>query len=426
MIPEDTRVLEAAFLGGLIRHPAELDDLRDEVQPEDLGWAANQDLYRLLLAMRDAREHIDLVTVNAAIGRIPKPCDDPASWLAEVYDAGFSAYAYAPRIVEASLSRGLTFAVRQALGRCENPTGSAEERMNELADGLTALSNRLPGCDSYSVVDSTNLTLAAIDARKRGEQTAGLPTGFAELDTALCGGLPIGELSIVGARPSTGKTSFAAAVIRNVCRRGGCVFFASLEQRHQEINERMLAAEAGVNGQSIRTGAIDDREIRQVGEAARLLRTWKLHVADKSGVRAGRIASSARQAKRKMGGLDLVVVDYIQLIDADNPKATTSDQIGQSTKRLRDLAKQLDVPVLLLSQLNRDGVDRRPRLSDLRGSGDLEQHAGVVLFLHRAGEWHPDDRIEVEIAKQRNGPLATMEFVHHGWCYRWEGPGIPT
>jgi replicative DNA helicase len=261
-----------------------------------------------------------------------------------------------------------------------------------------------------------------IDARMRGEHAqGGVDTGFTDLDH-LTGGLHNSELIILAARPSMGKTAFAMNIAEHVAMRLQIpTLFVSLEMSAIELADRLLCSCARVNGHRLRNGTIsNDDRARLVEKAAEMSRA-PLFVDDSPSRMVTEIAAAARRISRREGRIGLIVIDYLQLIEPDNPKDPRQEQVARIARRLKGLARELKVPVLCLAQLNRqaeDSKDHKPRLSHLRESGAIEQDADVVMFVHREEYYRiGEDReqvagqAEIIISKQRNGPVGDIELL---------------
>jgi replicative DNA helicase len=242
---------------------------------------------------------------------------------------------------------------------------------------------------------------------------SGLTTGFTELDRQTNGFQP-SELVIIAARPSMGKTAFVCNVARWVAasaERGVLLF--SLEQSKLELAERFLCIDARLDGHKVRKGLLDEPERHALLAAANTLSNLPMYIDDTPSRTVAQISAITRRLKRRHG-LGLVIIDYLQLIEPEDKKANREQQIAQITRRLKGIAKENDLPVVALSQLNR-GVelreDKRPRLADLRESGAIEQDADIVMFLHRPEAYKPEDRpgeAEVIVAKHRSGPTGIV------------------
>ena len=245
----------------------------------------------------------------------------------------------------------------------------------------------------------------------------GLSTGYFELDELTAGFQP-SQLIILAARPSMGKTALALNICENIAsqsRKG--VLFVSLEMGEFELAERLLSARAKINGHDLRTGkGLGTREMNLLADAIGKLHNSPFFIDSTPTRTMLQITATARRLKRRES-LDLIVVDYIQLIDSDESRDSRQEQIAKISRRLKTLARELKVPVIALSQLNRNvenREDRRPRMADLRESGAIEQDADLVLLLHRPEYYDPNDQpgmAELQIAKNRNGATGTVKLT---------------
>jgi replicative DNA helicase len=277
-----------------------------------------------------------------------------------------------------------------------------------------------------TIRDILHEAMDRIDARMKGEHTAGgVETGFVDLDL-LTGGLHKSELAIVAARPGMGKTAFAMNIAENVAFHLRVpVLFVSLEMSAIELADRMLCSVARVDGHKLRNGRLSHTDRERLVEKAAEISQWPLFVDDSPSRTVSEIAAAARRVKRREGrlGLGLIVIDYLQLIEPDNSDDPRQEQVARIARRLKGLARETDVPVLCLAQLNRQAEDARdhvPRLSHLRESGAIEQDADVVMFVHREEYYHRGEekeqyagQAEIHVAKQRNGPQGEIKL-------RWE------
>jgi replicative DNA helicase len=270
-----------------------------------------------------------------------------------------------------------------------------------------------------------------MDARMRGDHTVGtVETGFVDLDR-LTGGLHASEFIVLAARPSMGKTALAMNIAEHVVfNERKPVLFVSLEMAAIELIERLLCSVARVNGHRLRNNTISTEDRRRLTQKASEISSAPLFIDDSASRTVAEIAGAARRIKRKQNDLGLIVIDYLQLITADNPSDPRQEQVAGMARRLKKLSRELEVPILCLSQLNRqteDARDHQPRLSHLRESGAIEQDADVVMFVHREEYFlRGDDRAAVEgeaqliIAKQRNGPTDTVNLVWRKEFTRFE------
>jgi len=246
----------------------------------------------------------------------------------------------------------------------------------------------------------------------------GVTTGYSELDDMLTG-LHGGELVLIAARPSMGKTAFGMNIVGNAAiRQGKKAAVFSLEMPAEQLAMRMLCTEARVNMQSVRRGELDADEWMRLCEAMAVIGESKIYIDATSGITVPEMRSKARRLQME-GGLDLIMVDYLQLMSGAGQFGSRQEEIAGISRALKGLAQELDVPIVALSQLSRAPAGRtnhRPMLSDIRDSGAIEQDADVVMFVHREDYYDPDtedrDKAEIIIAKQRNGSLGTVKL---GW-----------
>jgi replicative DNA helicase len=262
--------------------------------------------------------------------------------------------------------------------------------------------------------------MSEIDDRfnHQGEsQLIGVPTGFRDLDD-LTLGMQGGQLIIVGARPGMGKSAFALNVAENAARATGrMALFFSMEMGIRQLTFRTLAGAAGVNVQRLYTGRIREPEWPRISDAVGVLQDMPIAFCERADVRMADIRSLARRAKREFGGISVIVVDYLQLMLGADSEANRSAQLSEITRGLKVMAKELDVPVMALSQLNRELEKRgnkRPITADLRDSGAIEQDADNIFFIYRDEAYNPNSPdkgiAEIIVAKQRDGPTGTIRL----------------
>ena len=264
-------------------------------------------------------------------------------------------------------------------------------------------------------------TMQAIENRSNGKIEPGISTGVSGFDRAKRG-LRGGELIVIGGRPGSGKSALAGNIAVEVAKQGRHVLIFSLEMQVQDFTERMISAAAGVNLQSVRAGQFDDRQYSQVKKAGEMLEQLPIRIDDSGGLTIGQLVGRSRAASIR-GKVDLIFVDYLQLVKGKGD--TRQQMVGDVTRSLKALAKDLNISIIGLAQLNR-GVegreDKQPRLSDLRESGDIEQDADLVALLHRI-ECGPDSpmfgKAELIIAKHRNGPTGKIDLQFEGHFCRF-------
>lgn len=291
------------------------------------------------------------------------------------------------------------------------------------ADALLFASASLSdGQDFRSIGELYNEVLDEVEARQGGGDITGLPSGFHFFDEAL-GGMQKSDLIVLAARPSMGKTTFATNIGCHVAEAGGIVALFSMEMKDTQVAMRVIAAASGVDMHKLRTGKLgtgmyaQHDELADVLRSEALFRTMPLFINDAANLTVAGIRAKARKLQSRMGKIDLIIIDYAQLITTNSKSENRSVAVGEVTRQLKALARELDVPIILLSQLSREVEKRQskiPQLSDLRDSGSIEQDADIVLFIYRDEYYDPDStRIgigDIIIAKHRNGELRTVSL----------------
>lgn len=422
--------VEQELLGICLRYPEVIDEVACTVTAEDWRSDAHRRLWAVLSALHGAGNAVTVVTVANELhqrGQI----DDVGgyAWLAELCTLAPTA---APAPMLAKLVRD--YSILRQLGHAggliaampAHPTGPPGEMLGEAEKLILTISQCGLTGQAHEMVDVVRETMDALDMRLSGAATPGISTGLSALDE-LTGGLHPGQLTIIGARPSVGKTSLALALVRSVVMDLQITtLFVSLEQSARELCERLLAATAGVDGGKIQRGQMTPPERQLVLDASCILGPLALWIDDAPGQSMTRISATARRLRRQKA-LGLVVVDYLQLIEPDNRKEPRHEQVARISKRLKQLARDLGVPVVALAQLNRGvearGSEAEPRLSDLRDSGQVEQDADTVWLLHKlepsVANNHTENQIAVKVAKNRNGPTGDVVLTYERHLYRF-------
>lgn len=419
---------EMGVLGSVILLPIVLDDLASILTPDDFYDDANRILYTHLREMQDAGEKIDVTLLASRLKKNDQyDVIGGAAYLGRlsgaVANAAHAVY-YAKIVNEKATYRKLIEASTEVLRDAYDQTQEARELVAAAEQKVFAIMDGKQSQAVNSISDILHQAMDRIDARLRGEHTdGGCDTLYTDFD-AMTGGLHNGELAILAARPSMGKTAFAMNIAENVAMQLRYpVLFLSLEMSAIELADRMLCSIARVSGHKLRNGTISSEERERLVEKANEIHSAPLFVDDSPSRTVSEIAAAARRIKRR-DGLGLIVIDYLQLIEPDNSRDPRQEQVAKIARRLKGVARELEVPVLCLSQLNRqseEGKDHRPKLSHLRESGAIEQDADIVMFVHREEYYHRGEareqfagQAEIIIAKQRNGPVGEVELT-------WEG-----
>jgi replicative DNA helicase len=420
---------ERALLADLLRNnQAVADVLLLPLREGNFSTDQHRRVWSAIVAVWQAGKPATVVTVGEELHRRGAVEDIGGyGFLGELLNGeptGAHALSHAAVVRDRALLRGLAWVAVEAMRCAEQPTGPAEQMIALAESRLFALAEPgLPG-GGAGLGETLDEVSRAIDDRCMRRGPEGLSTGFTELDNHLSGLRP-GELIMAAARPGVGKTGWAVWVAADVAvRQRRAVLFVSLEQSRQEVAERLMCAAAGVEGRRVRRGVITPDEARCLAAASNDGHDARLRFEDRPGQSVLQVAAHARRLKHGAHGLDLIILDYLQLLEPEDRRAKRYEQVGAFSRALKKLARELSVPVLALSQLNRGAEERanqRPRLSDLRESGDLEQDSDVVLLLnrgqrHAAGGWC---EIEANVAKNRNGPTGDVSLAYDPACGRF-------
>jgi replicative DNA helicase len=425
-LPPFNREAERSTLGSMLRDNAVIGDVVLIVREQSFYTDAHQKIFRGIYALYEKTHPADLVTLADWL-KEQKFLEDVGgyAYLAELWDAApTAAHAeYYARIVrDKGLVRSLIHASTEILRDAYDQANPAEELLEGAERKILDIAQMGFTGQTITLHDALNEAYKRIDQRATRENVnvSGLPTGFLDLDEKTAG-LQNSELILIAARPSVGKTTFALNLVRHIAVDGGHpVFFVSLEQSRIELAERLLCCQARVDSHKLRKGHLSGEDMQRLIEAGDLLRPARLFIDDSPGQGMLRIAANARRLKLKQK-IRLVVIDYLQLIEPDIRKESRQEQVANISRRLKFLARELEIPVVALAQVNRGSEDRqdhRPRLSDLRESGALEQDSDTVMLLHRPELHEPGQQegvVEVIIGKQRNGPTGeiTLTYLKH-------------
>lgn len=403
---------EQSFLSGILRNPQSLAEAAPLLRADDLTEDGHQRIYKAALALWDGAKVVDLATLADALFK-SGDIDNIGGYgyLAELYDTeptGCLVVQHAEILRDNALLRRLSTVGGAIQYAAEHPSGSAEEMLQEAEKSIFRIAQIGLAGQAIPLAQVVAETFDRLDARTRaGQPISGLATGFPALDTVTAG-LQDSELIVLAARPSIGKTSIGLTIACNAARSGRTVFFASIEQSRVELAERLLCAEAGIDAQHVRQGSLTDRESERFFAVGQDLGGLPFFIDDSPGQSVLRIASHARRLKLRHA-LGLVVVDYLQLVEPDSRKEPRHEQVAGISRRLKALARELQIPVIALAQLNREVENRagqRPRLADLRESGGIEADADVVILLHRPQDF--PNNLELIVAKNRNGPTGEV------------------
>ena len=433
-VPPQNIEAEQSVLGAMLIEKEAIPKVMEILRDTDFYREAHRVIFNAMLELYNKNEAVDMITVTEILKRDSKLEDVGGiayiTSLANAVPTAANVTYHASNIEEKSILRQLVSVSTQIASMGYEASDDVKNIIDSAESKILEISNRKKTADftpiNEIVLDSFK-SIEALMGNKNG--LTGLPTGFEDLDN-LTSGLHGSDFIILAARPSMGKTAFALNVVQNVAIRaakkvGGApktVAFFSLEMSKEQLVQRMLCAEANIDSQRLRIGELRDEDWAMLINTADTLSSANIYIDDTAGITAMDMRSRARRLKAEHG-LDLIVVDYLQLMQGSGKKNNSGDrqqEVSEISRSLKALARELDVPVIALSQLSRSVEARqvkRPMLSDLRESGSLEQDADIVAFLYREDYYNPETEnkniTELIIAKHRNGPVDTVNLFFH-------------
>lgn len=422
-IPPQNIEAEQAVLGAIFLEPSSLTLASEILIPEDFYRAAHQKIFNVMLKLTDEGKAVDLITVTEELAAA-KLLEDTGgvSYLSELAGSVPTAanMEYYARIVEEkSLLRRLIRTATTIAQDGYTREDEVETVLSEAEKGILEVAQRKNVGAFHNIKDVLVRTYDNIELmHTRVGDITGIATGFSELDR-MTAGFQRNDLIIVGARPSVGKTAFALNIAQNVATKTGeNVAIFSLEMGAEQLVMRMLCAEGNIDAQRLRTGSLTDEDWGKLTMAMGSLSNAGIFIDDTPGIKVNEIRSKCRRLKQEHG-LGMILIDYLQLIQGSGRSGENRQQeVSEISRSLKALARELELPVIALSQLSR-GVeqrqDKRPMMSDIRESGSIEQDADIVAFLYRDDYYDKESEnkniIEIIIAKQRNGPTGTVQLA---------------
>ena len=421
---------ERTILGAVLLDNTAWSEASSVIRPEDFALTAHQRVFARMGELIDRGRVVDIVTLSEELARRKEiESVGGVAWLASLTEGlprRLSIEEYVRIVKDKSLLRQLINVCSTAISRAADQSEEALDVLNAAETSLLEVSEKGISRGFSSVHDIVAGSFGTIDNlyRQGQHQVTGLRTYLTKFDE-MTSGLQKSELTIIAARPSMGKTALAINIAQYAAIQGGkTVAIFSLEMSKESLLRRMLASEAHVSARNIQTGFISGRDREALTNGLGRLVEAPVHIDDTPGISLTEMRAKARRLRQSTGALDLIVVDYLQLMttSAAGPGArryeNRTQEVSAISRGLKALAKELEVPVVALSQLSRAseqrGGDRKPVLSDLRESGSIEQDADVVAFIHREAYYdreNPDleHKAEIIIAKQRNGPTGSIE-----------------
>lgn len=415
---------EQSVLGSLLLNPKAFDDVADILTEKDFVSSNHKTIWSTIAGMAAKGEYIDIVTVDDKLKA--EGSDVCISYLGEIASSTptyKNIIGYAKSVVEKRIERELSEAALEILDIAkEFDASGAEAKVDRAQSLIMGLGEKLSSGHEPKQIGSVLMDVVnAIEQRaERGGEISGLKTGMQQFD-ALTGGLQKGDLIIVAGRPSMGKTSFCMNIAENVAVNDGKVALVfSMEMATMQVTEKSIASLGQVSLKDIRSGQLSEQDYSGITVAMGKLQDAKLSIDDSCNLSVSQMRSKARKLKRKHGALDLIVIDYLQLMSGSGK--SRNEDLGEITRSIKLMARELDCPVILLSQLSRkceERTDKRPLMSDLRDSGAIEQDADLVVMMYRHEYYQPEldgskGVAEAIIRKQRMGELGTAYLAFRG------------
>ena len=427
-IPPHNEEAERCVLGAAMLSKDAMFDVIEEVKADDFYNENHKEIFNAIMDLYRDNKPVDMLTVCEAL-KTKKALEMVggrayiAALTTEV-PSTTNAGEYAKIVSEKASLRALIRTAEDIMNKGYEGKDDTQDILNYAESGIFQIGQKRQKSDYTPIQDVLLRNVEIIDANSRNQgNVVGIPTGFKDLDN-LTSGLHRSDLIILAARPAMGKTAFALNIAQQTATKAGAsVLIFSLEMSKEQLGQRLLAIQARVEMQKLKTGSLDRKDWDRLNMALDELHSSKIFIDDTPGVSIMEMRNKCRRLKAEHG-LDLVVIDYLQLMQGDGRSDNIQQEISAISRNLKLLAREMDCPVIVLSQLSRaveQRTDHRPILSDLRESGSIEQDADIVIFLYRDDYYNPDNTdkhgiCEVNLAKHRSGPTDKVELT---WVERY-------
>lgn len=426
-IPPHNEEAERSALGAVMLNKEALLDVTEEVKPEDFYNESHREIFDAIMNLYRENTAVDMLTVCEELNR-RKALDMVggrayiATLTAEVPSTA-NAGEYAKIVSEKAMLRRLITAAEDITIKGYDDKMAAEELLDYAEGDIFRIAQKRQRNDYAKIQDVLMKNLRIIDQAVQNKgQVIGLPTGFKQLDEKTSGLQP-SDLIIVAARPGMGKTAFALNIAQqSAVKAGASVLIFSLEMSQEQLGQRLIAMQARVESEKLKKGTLDLKDWDRINFALNELNNTKIVIDDTPGISIMEMRNKCRRLKAEQG-LDLIVVDYLQLMTFDGRADSRQQEISALSRHLKLLAREMNCPVIVLSQLSRAPElrqDKRPMLSDLRESGSIEQDADIVMFLYRDDYYNENTEkpgvCEIKIAKHRSGPTDRIDLT---WVARY-------
>ena len=421
-VPPSNEEAEKSTLGSMLLDREAIPTAVESLEPEDFYWSKHGIIYQAICQLFDQGDPVDLVTLSEELREEDKLEDvGGASYITSLVNSVPTAANikhYAEIVEEKSILRGLIRTANQISKLGYKDEGEVDNLLDKAESLIFEVSEKRSVKEFSGIKDILMDTFDDLEElHENQEDVTGVPTGFRDLDK-MTSGFQESDLVIIAARPSMGKTALALNIAQYAAvEEDTSVAIFSLEMAKSQLVQRMLCSEAQVNSHRLRTGQLRDTDWRRLSQAAGRLGESDIFIDDTPGITAMEMRAKARRIKAEHG-LDLILIDYLQLMQGSSSAESRQQEVSKISRSLKGLGRELNVPVVSLSQLSRAVEQRnnkRPQLSDLRASGSIEQDADVVAFIYRDEYYNPDTEkkgiTEIIVGKQRNGPVGTVELA---------------
>ena len=420
---------EHGVIGAMLKQPHLIDVLSDDLSPEAFAYQDNADLYRLILELHNDGQPVDVITLGERRTELPSGTRTMA-YAGEIQKntpSAANAKVYAQIIRDRAVGRQIA-AAAERIHEIAHEQAAVEDKIAQAQSTILALDASGADVECQMVGDILREHIEILQERNdrlaKGETIDGLGTGIPDLDRRLQGMKP-GQMIVIGGRPAMGKTTLAMNIAADVAiNQRKPVAVISLEMSKTQLMDRLIAAVGGIPLPSLKTGECCNDYAAQLTSAAHKISEAPIAVSDVPVMTMPRIRSIVRRQKHRMGGMGLVVIDYLGLIEGEG--AGRVEDVTAMSRQIKLLAREIGCPVIILAQLNRgceSRPDKRPVLSDLRESGAIEQDADIVMFVYRDEVYHPNTQDkgigEVLIRKNRDGEIDTVLTAFQGSCSRF-------
>jgi replicative DNA helicase len=434
-VPPHSLEAEQAVLGGLMIDNEAWENVADIVTEEDFYRRDHRLIFRAISQLAAKDSPFDAVTLSEALTN-QQELDNAGGLaylgsLARGIPSAANIKAYARIVRENSVLRQLIQTGVEISNSGYQPEGRTVAELLDHSEKLVFKIAEQGARGQHSFSDMKQLLNRVVDRIdtlfQSGSDITGVPTGFTDVDK-LTAGLQAGDLVIVAGRPSMGKTTFAMNIAEHVAIKEGLpAAIFSMEMPDEQLIMRMLSSLGSINQTKVRTGNLEDDDWPRITSAINMLQSAPMFIDDSAGLTPAELRARARRLMRQQGKLGIIVVDYLQLMQIADSTENRVNEISEISRSLKALAKELNVPVVVLSQLNRaveSRNDKRPMMADLRESGAIEQDADVIVFIYRDEVYNEDSpdkgKAEIIIAKQRNGPIGTVHLTFQGKYTRFD------